>query len=196
MKGNRWDDHFARRAREEKRLARSVYKLQEIQKKYKVIVRGNRVLDLGCYPGSWSQYAIEKAGSRGEVVGIDLDPPARLSSPSFRFIQKDLLTLDKDWLAREIGPMDLVMSDLAPKTTGSKSTDAARSMALAEKAWDIASALLKEEGHFISKVFEGEDLRSYRSNISAFFRKTRILRPQATRKKSREVYVIGLSRIA
>ena len=195
MKGNRWDDHYTRRAREEKWLARSVYKLQEIQKKYKIILRGNKILDLGCYPGSWSQYAIEKAGPRGEVVGIDLSPPDRLSAPNFRFIRKDLLTLDLEWLAREIGEMDLVMSDLAPKTTGSKSTDSARSMALAEMAWKIASMLLKREKHFICKILEGEDLQAYRSDISSHFRKTQLFRPRATRKRSREVYLVGLNRI-
>jgi len=87
------------------------------------------------------------------------------------------------------------MSDLAPKTTGSKSTDSARSMALAETAWDIASVLLKGKGHFICKIFEGEDLQSYRSDISAYFWKTQLFRPKATRKKSREVYIVGLKRI-
>ena len=83
MKANRWDDHLTRQARDEKWLARSVYKLQEIDNKYKLIGKGDRLLDLGCYPGSWSQYGIKKVGLEGDVVGIDLKRPNRLFYPNF-----------------------------------------------------------------------------------------------------------------
>ena len=191
MKGNRWDDHYTRRARQEKWLARSVYKLQEIDQKFKIIHAGNRLLDLGCYPGSWSQYGLKKIGAKGEMVGIDLSKPDRLSSPNFRFIQGDILTLDLEWLSREIGSMDLVMSDLAPKTSGIKSTDASRSILLARRALEISLAVLKTNGHFLCKVLEGEDMGSFKSDVSAHFLKVRPFRPKATRKKSSEVFVLG-----
>jgi len=192
MKANRWDDHYARQARDEKWLARSVFKLQEIDKKYKLIRKGDLLHVLGCYPGSWSQYGIKKVGSKGEVVGIDLTLPERLSSPNFRFIEHDILTLDTEWLIREVGPMDVVISDLAPQTTGIKVTDASRSMSLARRALGIALVLFKKKGHFVCKVFEGEDIKVFRSGMSTHFRKIQTFRPKSTRKRSREVYMVGL----
>ena len=192
MKVNKWEDHYACRARDEKWLARSVYKLQEIDTKYKLIRKGDRLLDLGCYPGSWSQYGIKKVGPEGEVVGIDLTRPDRLSSYNFTFIQDDVLTLDTEWLIQEVGPRDIVISDLAPQTTGIRCTDESRSISLARKAFDIALVLLKKNGHFVCKVFECEDIKALRSEIATNFRKAQTFRPKATRKKSREVYLVGL----
>lgn len=192
MKGNRWDDHYARRARNENWLARSVYKLQEIDGKFKIMHRGDRLLDLGCYPGSWSQYAVKKVGPEGEVAGVDLLAPERFSAANFKFIQADVLTLDIEWLAGEIGQRDVVISDLAPRTTGAKSVDAARSAALARRAAAIAQALLKKDGNFLCKVFEGEEVKGFRLEISSFFRQVRTFRPSAVRKQSREVYVAAL----
>lgn len=192
MKENRWDDYYARQARKEKWLARSVYKLQEIDKKYKLIRKGDRLLDLGCYPGSWSQYGIRKVGPQGELVGIDLTFPDSLSYPNFRFIQADVLTIQTEWLAREIRPRSLVMSDLAPQTSGIRLTDVSRSVLLSKRAAELACALLKEKGHFVCKVFEGEDMVSFRSEISKYFRKVRAIRPRATRKGSKEIYLVGL----
>ncbi len=193
MKGKRWDDHYTRRAKEEKWLARSVYKLIEIDKKLGLICKGNRLLDLGCHPGSWSQYGIQKVGPKGEVVGIDLTRLEGLSSPNFKFIQADVLTLDIEWLGREVGPRDIILSDLAPQTTGIHSKDISSSMSLAKRAYDISLILLKKKGHFVCKVFEGEDLNPFKSEISTHFNQTRLFRPKATRKRSREIYLIGLN---
>jgi len=192
MKEDRWDDHYARRARDEKWLARSVYKLQEIDKKFRLIRKGDRLLDLGCYPGSWSQYVVKMVGPRGDVVGIDLTRTERLSFPNFRFILGNVLSLDLDGLVREIGPRDAVISDMAPQTTGIRLTDESRSLSLAKRAAEIALVLLKKKGRFVCKVFEGEDLRPFRTEISAHFRQVRVFRPKAVRKGSREVYLVGL----
>ena len=191
-KGDRWEDHYARRARTEKWLARSVYKLQEIDRKYKIFRRGDRVLDLGCFPGSWSQYALKRVGPGGEVVGVDLKDPDRVSAPNFRFLQGDVFQLDLEWLKMEIGPRDVVMSDMAPQTSGIRVADASRSMDLAKRALDIAAALLKKHGHCLCKVFEGEDTKILRDDFSQHFEKTRTMRPPAVRKASREVYLLGL----
>ncbi len=192
MKGKRWDDHYTRRAKVEKWLARSVYKLQEINRKFKLIRKGGRLLDLGCYPGSWSQYGIKKVGSGGSVTGIDLSVPDQLSSPNFRFVPADVFTVEIEALIREIGELDVVMSDLAPKTTGIKTTDVSRSIALAERAHEIAIVSLKKKGNFLCKVFEGEDLKPFKSKVAESFQQTRLYRPKAIRKRSREVYMIGL----
>jgi len=192
MKSNRWDDHYTEKARKEKWLARSVYKLQEIDRKFKLIHKGDRVLDLGCFPGSWSQYAIQKVGKGGDVVGIDLQVPKTFNPPNFRFIEADIESVDMKQLAEKIEPRSLVLSDLAPPTTGIRDTDAARSMALAGQAARIAQALLKTKGHFVCKIFEGETLKSFKTSISPSFKQIRLFRPQATRKRSREVYLVGM----
>jgi 23S rRNA (uridine2552-2'-O)-methyltransferase len=192
MQGNPWDDHYARKARQDEWLARSVYKLEEIDKRFRLIRKGNRILDLGCHPGSWSQYASLKAGPKGEVVGVDLNPPERFSAANFRFIQADVFTLDPAWLITEIGPRDVVMSDLAPRTTGIASTDVSRSIGLARRALELATGLLEKGGHFVCKIFEGEDFGLFRNEVACRFGRTKPFRPPAVRKRSREVYIVGL----
>lgn len=191
-RGNRWDDSYTRRARQEKWLARSVYKLEEMDKKYRLIRQGDRLLDLGCYPGSWSQYGIKRVGPRGDVVGMDLKKPDRLSAPNFRFIKADIFTVDPEWVLTEVGPRDAVISDLAPKTTGISVADTSRSLELAKEALKIALAVLKKRGHFLCKVFEGEELKSYRDALSGYFSQVRSFKPSASRKSSREIYLLGL----
>jgi len=140
-KQEKWKDHYSNRAREEKWLARSVYKLEEIDRKHGIIRRGFRVLDLGCYPGSWSQYCLKKVGKWGEVVGLDIKAPDRIFAENFRFIKTDILTLEPAWLTREVGKTDAVISDLAPNTTGISLVDTSQSLDLAAKALEIALAV-------------------------------------------------------
>jgi 23S rRNA (uridine2552-2'-O)-methyltransferase len=191
MRRNTWDDHYARRARNEKWLARSVYKLQEIDGRFHLIRSGDRVLDLGCYPGSWSQYALKRVGPRGHVAGVDQTQPTHLNATNFSFIHADVLDVDVDDLIQDLAQRDVVMSDLAPRTTGIGTVDTARSLALARKALEIARALLKGGGHFLCKVFEGEDLPGFKSDVASCFQQVRFVKPQAVRKGSREIYVIG-----
>ena len=193
-KANAWEDHYTRRAREEHWLARSVYKLEEIDRKVHLIRAGDRVLDLGCYPGSWSQYSVAKVGPKGEVVGVDLKKPDRFCSPGFRFIQADVLSLDVEWLRKEVGPRQLVISDLAPATSGISVTDTSRSMELAQRALVLALAVLKKGGHFLCKVFEGSEVKAFRTELAAHFAKVQTLRPSAVRKASKEIYLLALSR--
>jgi 23S rRNA (uridine2552-2'-O)-methyltransferase len=191
---NRWEDHYTRRAREEQWLARSVYKIEEIDKKVHLLHAGDRVLDLGCYPGSWSQYSVAKIGPTGDVVGVDLKKPDRFSSLRFKFIQADVLSLDAEWLRKQVGPRDLVISDLAPATSGIRVTDASRSMELALKALDIARAVLERGGHFLCKVFEGPDVRAFRTELARHFSRVQTIRPSAVRKASTEIYLLAMNR--
>ena len=193
MKGKGWDDYYTRRARDEKWLARSVYKLQEMNERFRLIQRGNRLLDLGCYPGSWSQYGVKKVGREGSVIGIDLQKPDRFSSKNFRFIEGNVLGMEMEQITGEVTPRDLVMSDMAPATTGVSAIDTSRSMELAERAFGIACSLLKKRGHFLCKIFEGEGIKTFRSEIGDHFQKVQMIRPKAIRKRSREVYIVGLS---
>lgn len=194
-KGGLWDDHYARRAREENWRARSVYKLEEIDRRVKILHPGFRVLDLGASPGSWSQYSLKKVGRRGDVVGIDLKESNQIIAPNFTFILADILTLDARALGQEIGQRDVVLSDLAPQTTGIHVTDTSRSTALARKALEIALAVLRIKGHLLCKIFEGEDLNTFKRDAACSFNKIRLIRPSAVRKKSREVYLVGLERL-
>lgn len=192
---NRWNDHYTRKARNEKWLARSVYKLKEIDNKYTIIRKGYRVLDLGCYPGSWSQYCLKKVGTGGEVIGLDKTKPDRLTSVHFQFLEADIMDLKIDQLKHQVGEMDVVLSDLAPRTTGIRITDTSRSMELAEKALEIGLAVLKTGGHFLCKIFEGEDVKAFRDLVSNHFNQMRSIRPSAVRKGSRERYILGLKLI-
>ena len=187
-----WEDHYTRRARSEKWLARSVYKLEEIDKKFKLIRHGHRVLDLGCSPGSWSQYCLKKIGPQGHVAGVDFEGPAPLSAPNFRFIEGDVLELAPKWLAKEIGPRDLVISDMAPRTAGIKVADTSRSLELGNRALEIALIVLKKEGHLLCKVFQGEDQETFKKKFGHYFDQMRFIRPSAVRKKSKEIYLLGL----
>jgi len=191
MRGNRWDDHYARRARKEHRLARSVYKLEEMDRKFRLIRPALRVLDLGCYPGSWSQYALMRVGPKGYVLGVDQMRPDRLEAPNFAFFQADILHWDPSQLTDRWGPVDVVLSDLAPKTTGNRSTDAARSMQLCRKALEVAISALRKGGDFLCKIFEGEESVAFRQEAGLLFRRTRLFKPAAVRKGSREIYLIG-----
>jgi 23S rRNA (uridine2552-2'-O)-methyltransferase len=186
-----WEDHFTRRARSEKWLARSVYKLEEIDKKHRLFRQGYRVLDLGCSPGSWSQYCLKKIGAQGHVAGVDLKGPAPFSVPNFRFIEGDIFKLDPKWLAEEIGPRDLVLSDMAPRTTGIKVVDASRSLELSNRALEIALKVLKKNGHLLCKVFQGEDQETFQNKFSKYFQQMRLIRPSAVRKQSKEIYMLG-----
>jgi 23S rRNA (uridine2552-2'-O)-methyltransferase len=193
-KTNTWEDHYTRRAREEKWLARSVYKLEEIDRKGRLLRPGDRVLDLGCYPGSWSQYSLVKVGPKGEVVGVDLKRPDRFSSSRFRFIEADVLSLDVAWLREQVGTRDLVISDLAPATSGIAVTDTSRSLELAHRALEIALAVLKKGGHFLCKVFEGPEVKAFRTELAGHFARVQTYRPSAVRKASREIYLLAINR--
>jgi len=192
MQKNTWDDHYARRARDENWLARSVYKLQEIDRRFRIIRKGDRILDLGCYPGSWSQYALRTTAPQGHVAGIDLKKPERLSALKFQFIQADIFSIDIQTLQQNLGPRDVVLSDLAPQTTGAPATDTSRSLALSEQAFKIAEAVLVRSGRFVCKLFEGGEIKGFQASVAGRFERVRLFRPQATRKRSREVYLIGM----
>ena len=193
-KTSTWEDHYTRRAREEQWLARSVYKLEEIDRKGHLIHTGDRVLDLGCYPGSWSQYTVSKVGPSGGVIGLDLKKPDRFSSPRFRFIQANILTLDVEWLRKQVGTRELVMSDLAPATSGIRVTDTSRSLELAQRALEVALAVLGKGGHFLCKVFEGPEVKAFRIELARHFDRVQTLRPSAVRKASKEIYLLATKR--
>jgi len=138
-------------------VARAVYKLKEVDEKYRLLKPGQRVLDLGCSPGSWLQYIASRVGPGGLVVGVDAAPLAIEAVPPLYFVPGEITSLDLETIIAISPVFDLVVSDLAPKTTGIRQVDQQRSLELATLAWEWARRLLREGGHFLVKVFEGPD---------------------------------------
>lgn len=193
-KKNRWADHYTRQAKKENYPARSVFKLREIQNKTRLIGKGNKVLDLGCAPGSWLLYAAELVGPSGEVVGIDLNPLDVTLPANARAFTGDMLEMDEDLRAAVGSGFDVVMSDMAPATAGHKDVDAARSFNLSEAALNLALEVLKPGGAFVSKIFQGPDFESFFKMVRARFSKQKNFKPQSSRKASREIFVIGIGK--
>ena len=188
-KSNKWQDHYTRRAKKEKYPARSVYKLQEIQKKHNLIQKGHKVLDLGCSPGSWLIYAARQTGSSGKVVGIDLKPVSIQVPSHVEVLSVDVLNIDPGTLDKGF---NVVLSDMAPATTGNKTVDAARSINLCESALHIAKTVLVPGGSFVCKVFQGSDFNSFSEEIRTAFKVRKIFKPRSSRKESKEIFIIGL----
>ena len=153
---------------------------------------GDRVLDLGCRPGSWLQYALSVVGPHGAVVGIDRDrlesPP---TGPCVRVMQGDIYTTSDAELLGPLRAFDVVLSDMAPDTTGIRATDQARSAALFEEALARAERLLAPGGAFVGKIFQGPDLEELRKRMTGRFSEVRTVKPESSRAQSIEIYLAG-----
>ncbi len=187
-------DYFFKKAKAENFVARSVFKLQEFDERFRVFRPGQKILDLGAAPGSWSQYASGKVGPEGRVLGIDLARIA-LTIPNAVFVQADMRELDLDKTMAEAGiapPFDVVLSDMAPKTTGVRVTDQTRSLELSELALATAERFLRPKGTFICKLFHSEEFEEYRDLLRTRFERVEVVRPKSTRKESKEIFFVAL----
>ncbi|MDP6934030.1 MAG: RlmE family RNA methyltransferase [Myxococcota bacterium] len=191
--GRRRQDHWARRAKSDGYRARSVYKLEEIQDKYALIPRkGGRVLDLGCSPGSWSEFVSQRVGRGCRLVGVDLAPVDAFPGS---FVQASVFDLQTERLLELLGgPADLVMSDMAPSTSGDRFADHVNQLELASRGLDLAGSLLRPGGNMVVKVFAGQDEPDFVERTRTLFRTVKRVVPKATRKESVELFVVGLSR--
>ena len=183
-------DAFFKKARDAGFAARSVYKLEEIDRKVRLLRPGDRVLDLGCRPGSWLQYALKVVGPHGAVVGIDRDPLPQ-PIPGARVPCADLYTAADGELLGELKAFDVVLSDMAPNTTGIRATDQARSAALVEEALSRAERLLAPGGAFVAKIFQGPEVEAIRKRMAARFSDVRTVKPEGSRAQSIEIYLAG-----
>jgi len=192
-------DHFFQKAKRDGLAARSAYKLEEIDRKQRLLRPGQTVLDLGCAPGSWLQIVAGRIGPKGRVVGVDLQP-VTLALPSqvrvltgdvFEVSPRQLMACAAEGTAEPHSFFDLVLSDMAPKTTGIPSADAARSADLALRALALAQAVLRPGGDLLVKVFQGTRLAEVRKAFAAAFERVTLEKPAASRSESVEIFLLA-----
>jgi 23S rRNA (uridine2552-2'-O)-methyltransferase len=188
-------DAFTKAAKAQGYPARSVFKLEEIDRRVRLLRPGQRVLDLGAAPGSWSLYAGQRIGASGKLLAVDLTPVTVPLGPGVRFSQGDALSLANEDLAL-FAPYDVILSDMAPKTTGSKLADQARSFELFMRALAVAAALGAPGSAFVGKLFMSDDFTEARDALRALFAEVKAIRPEGTRSSSFEVFLVGLGRKA
>ncbi len=189
--GSKWEDHLTRRARAENYPARSVYKLKEIQQKFRIIQKGDVVLDLGCAPGSWLLYASKQTGPKGHVFGIDIQSVAMDLPANVTVIQKDILDMTDQAFFDPVSGCRVVLSDMAPATTGRKDVDAFRSFELCRMALETVDRFLVANGHFVCKIFQGNDFARFEKQVKQRFKESRVFKPESCRKQSKEIYIIA-----
>jgi len=192
------DDLWVKRARLEGYRSRASFKLLEIQQSDRLIQPGMTVVDLGSAPGGWSQVAAKLVGLRGKVIASDILPMESISGVDFvqgDFTEenclKEILALVKDNHANNLGRVDLVISDIAPNLSGMAAIDQPRSMYLVELAMDFARTTLKGQGSLLSKVFQGEGYDALLRELKQDFSQVIVRKPQASRARSREVYLLA-----
>jgi 23S rRNA (uridine2552-2'-O)-methyltransferase len=189
---NQSDDLFYQLAKKEGYRSRAIFKLIEIDDKYKLIKLNMNILDLGASPGGWSQYVVKKLKNTGKIVAIDLLPMDPI--PSVDFILGDIADIMMDKRIEELfrgEKMSLVISDIAPNITGVRDVDTLKSINLCEIALDIAMARLNSNGSLVLKLFQGVGFEDFLSLVRSKFKKVNIFKPKSSRPDSREVYLIA-----
>jgi 23S rRNA (uridine2552-2'-O)-methyltransferase len=171
--------------------ARSVFKLEEIQHKTQLLRKGMHVIDLGAAPGSWSMYASQQVGQNGRVLAIDLQQITQAFERNVTVVQGDAFDVANEILEK-FAPYDVILSDMAPKTSGIKLRDQAMSFELYERALQVATLLGKlGQAAFVSKIFMGPDFEQAIGLAKQTFKKTRVIRPEGVRTNSKEVFLVG-----
>ncbi len=185
-------DEYVKKAQKEGYRSRAAYKLLEIIEKSQIINKGDKILDLGAAPGSWSQVAAKIVGKSGQVIASDILSIEEISGVNFlqgdfteQSVYDELITLTKR------SSIDIVLSDMAPNMSGQLSVDQPKSMYLAELAIDLAVKTLSKNGHFIVKIFQGDGFDDYVKNARKVFKKVSIIKPKASRPRSKEVYLLA-----
>jgi 23S rRNA (uridine2552-2'-O)-methyltransferase len=186
-------DRFTKDAKSAGYPARSVFKLEEIDRRVRLLRGGMRVLDLGASPGSWSLYAAQKIGPSGRLLAMDLKELETVLPAQCTFLLGDALALTDEQLGL-YAPYDVVLSDMAPNTTGNRLGDQTRSFELFMRALAVAVRLVKPGGAFVGKIFMGEDLPHARTELRKHFANERLIRPEGTRSVSYEIFIVGMER--
>ncbi len=184
-------DHYFKKAKQDGFVARSAYKLKEIDEKHRLLKRDNRVLDLGCFPGSWLQYISQKIGIEGVVIGIDRTELRIALKPNMRFIQSDINDIDVETAEHFDKPFDLICSDMAPDSTGIKNVDSERSFHLCQLALYFASLKLKRNGSVLVKSFHGSAFDRLLKQMRSEYQQVKIIKPKSSRDESKEIFLLG-----
>ncbi|MEW6439460.1 MAG: RlmE family RNA methyltransferase [bacterium] len=186
-------DAYWRRAKREGYRSRAAYKLLEIQERFRILRKGDRVLDLGCAPGGWLQVIAPLVGSAGKVVGVDRLPVAPLPFANTVVIRGDIQDPAVRLAVRETlgGAVHVVTSDMSPDLSGVGFQDHHRSCELLRMALPFCRELLLPQGSLLAKIFEGEEMNSLQRELATFFREVRRVIPKASRKASSEVYLLA-----
>ncbi len=181
-------DKYSRKAKKEGFKSRAAYKLLEMQEKFSLFKKGDTVIDIGCAPGSWLQVILSIVGPEGLVVGIDKEP-TDLQADNLTLIQTDIISDLK--LVDSLPIAQVIVSDVAPKTSGIPLVDIARSVELGQAVWEIACKKLAKNGNFVCKLFAGQDSDNFYRQLKPYFKNLAKYKPLASRKGSREFYIVG-----
>jgi len=189
-------DYYTELAKKQGYPARSVFKLKEIDEKYKIFKKGDKVLDLGSAPGSWIMYVSEKVGEQGFVLGVDTEDLKIPERKNIKFVKKSVFSAEGATPTGGQGPafgweskFDVVISDMAPNTTGVAFVDEGKSLELSEKAFELAKLFLKPGGNFVCKIFESPETADFFKKVKSSFDFAKRFKPKAVIKKSREFYI-------
>ncbi len=182
------NDFYTKKASDMGLRARSYFKLEEIDKKFNCIKKGQTIVDLGCAPGSWIEYCSKKTNGKANLYGVDLQAVTPFKSIKFNFIKKSAFDLKPEDLPEKI---DVFLSDMAPKTTGIKNVDSNASAELVEYALSLASSYLKPGGIFIAKYLQGENFQDLNEKIKKKFNQCKTFKPKASRSFSKELFFIA-----
>ena len=186
-------DHYFKKAKKDNFLARSIYKLEELDQKYKIIDKGDHVVDFGYHPGSWVQYISRKV-KEGSVTGIDIKPVNKKllsESGNIRLYEKSIFDITSTAELGRDEMFDAVVSDMAPNTTGIRSVDQDRSLNLVEAVFEILPIFLKKDGNFVIKVFDSSQAQAFLRDNKKIFKEYYQLKPKSTRSVSKEFFAIG-----
>ena len=197
--GSKWqmekhNDPYYKRAKQEDYRSRASYKLKQLDKKFKIIKEGNTVVDLGAAPGGWSQVALEKVGEEGMVVGVDLNRFKKFHEENYYGMRGDFTTPEVQEKIMKIigGRAKVVMSDASPSLSGIKNIDQLRSIDLTNAVIGIADNILEAKGNLVMKVFQGPEYKQMLDSLKGKYRQVKTTKPPSSRKKSSEMYVVGL----
>jgi len=187
-------DYYYRKAKEEKFRSRAAYKLLQAVKKYKFMKRGDIVVDLGAAPGGWIQAARKIVGEEGFILGVDIKPIEPFEEENILTIVADVTDPKTPENIRNLLPelADVVISDVSPKISGIWEVDHARQIDLALNSMKIACEVLKPEGNFFVKIFEGDLTRDFIAKLKENFSAVKLVKPKASRAKSSEIYILAL----
>ncbi len=195
-------DHYFEKAKAQGFKARSIFKLEEIDKNLNLIKPNSIVLDLGCAPGSWLQYVARRLQKQGAALGVDLTPVTEKFHDRIKTITEDCFQLTKEKIAEHLADLcpdfsgfDVILSDMAPKTSGIKHVDQIRSANLVHQALQIARDLLKPGGHVVIKIFASGEVDDVVATMKVMFKTVKHVRPKSVRAPSKEFYLVGLTKI-